>query len=289
MAHANPGIHHIQIGDITVTAMNEGAFQAGTGVLAGIAPADAEQLESAAFRRLPPWITITAFMVTLADGKRALIDTGSGTSFGPAMGGARRRLGVLGVDPASIGTIMITHAHVDHICGMIDEDGKPWFPNAEIVIHEAEVDFWLNPANEATAPEYAKSGFATAQRALGPYRDRIRTVKNGGTGVPGVTNHYLPGHTPGHSGWLIDSAGDQLLLWGDVVHMPAIQFPRPEAAMAFDTDIEQARRSRGRVLALASSERLRVGGVHLDFPPFGHVEEAGSGYRFIPEVWRPEV
>ena len=104
-----------------------------------------------------------------------------------------------------------------------------------------------------------------------------------------MTCHHLPGHTPGHSGWLLASGADTLLIWGDVVHLPGIQFALPEAGLAFDTDSDEARRSRRRALDMAATDKLLVAGMHLDFPTFGHVVKAGTGYAFVPSVWRPEA
>ena len=280
----NPGIYHRQIGDITVTALNDGAFEAQTAYIAGVPAAECEALLHAGFRAVPPRITISAFMLTIA-GKRVLVDSGSGTAFGPDHGRLRTHLATMGVATADISRVLVTHAHIDHVSGLIDPAGAAYFPNADIVMHEAERAFWLNPATEAAAAD--KTGFVTARSALAPYHDRITTVKDGGEGAPGVTAVHLPGHTPGHSGWLINSGSETLLIWGDVIHIPGVQFARPEAGMGFDTDVELGRKSRARILDTAATDRLRVAGMHLDFPCFGHVARAGTGYAYIPEVWTP--
>ena len=98
-----------------------------------------------------------------------------------------------------------------------------------------------------------------------------------------------PGHTPGHSGWLIASGAESLLIWGDIVHMPGVQFPRPGAGMGFDVDGDQAIATRQRIFDMAATDRLAVAGMHLDFPCFGHVAKASKGYAFIPNVWTPAV
>jgi glyoxylase-like metal-dependent hydrolase (beta-lactamase superfamily II) len=282
------GIHSIRIGDVTVTALNDGQFQASTAILNGVTEDQAAAAEAAAFRVLPPRITISSFLLETG-GRKVLVDTGCGTAFGPAMGRARGKLDALGLTPADISTILVTHAHVDHVSGLVDGEGKPWYPNAEIVINGAETDFWLNDATAAAAPEAAKGAFATAQGALRPYAARTRTVSHGKEGLPGITCHPLPGHTPGHSGWLIASGSDSLLIWGDVVHLPGIQFALPQAGLAFDTDSDQARTTRAKALDMAATDKLLVAGMHLDFPAFGHVVRAGGAYAFAPVVWRPET
>ena len=205
------------------------------------------------------------------------------------MGRARGKLDALGLTPADIDTVLLTHAHIDHVSGLVDPDGKPWFPRAEVVINAMEAAFWLDDARTAVAPEAARGDFLNAQGALRPYAARTRTVSHNEEGVAGITCQHLPGHTPGHSGWLIASGAESLLIWGDVVHLPGIQFALPEAGLSFDTDSDEARATRRRVLDMAATDRLLVAGSHLDFPAFGHVTRAGAAYAFTPIVWRPET
>ncbi|MDE2335453.1 MAG: MBL fold metallo-hydrolase [Rhodospirillales bacterium] len=284
MQNINSGIHHLTVGSATVTALNDLVFEAGTGVVAGLTAAEADAILSGNFRRLPARITVNAFLVTVG-GQHVLVDTGVGANMGG--GQVRARLARLGIEASAIRTVLITHAHVDHVSGLIDEHGAAYFPEAEIVMHEAEAGYWLDEAREAAAPEAAKGAFAIARTALAPYRSRLKLVKDGQEAVPGLRARHFPGHTPGHSGWLLDQGNDALLIWGDVVHLPGLQFREPKAGMLFDTDVEQARATRARVFDMASADRLRVCGMHLDFPTFGHVVKASEGYRFIPEVWMP--
>jgi len=120
------------------------------------------------------------------------------------------------------------------------------------------------------------------------YGDRIRPVR-GGPVAPGITLVPHPGHTPGHSGYLIESRGERLLIWGDIVHQPHIQLARPEAGSLWDVDHTAAVATRRRVLDLAAREGLTVAGCHLDFPAVGHIARAGDGYAFVPRVWSPIV
>lgn len=284
MQNINSGIHHLTVGGATVTALNDIVFEAGTGVVAGIPAEEAETILRANFRRMPARISVCAFMVTIG-GQHILVDTGVGANM--TGGQVRPRLARLGIDPGAISTILVTHAHIDHVSGLIDENGAAYFPAAELVLHEAEAGFWLDAAQEATAPEPMKGAFATARNALAPYRSRLKLLKDGQEGAPGIRIQHLPGHTPGHSGWLLEQGSDSLLIWGDIVHLPGLQFREPKAGMVFDVDREQARATRTRVFDMVTTDRLRVCGMHLDFPAFGHLVQAAEGYRFIPEVWMP--
>lgn len=280
---ANAGFHHLQVGDITVTTLNDGILQASSEALAGIAVDDADAMLRERFRAVPLKITVNAFL--LRDGDRlTLVDTGTGSLVGPTLGLLPQRLAMIGVEPEQISTVLMTHMHIDHLGGLADQTGDALFPNAELVMHENEAAFWFDEANEAKAPEARRSSFALARRMAAPYRERTRLAR-GGEVIPGVTIEPLPGHTPGHSGYLVQSGDDALLIWGDVVHVPAIQFVRPDVGMVFDTDLDAARTTRARVFDMVATDRLRVAGMHLDFPTFAHLERRGDGYAVVPEVW----
>jgi glyoxylase-like metal-dependent hydrolase (beta-lactamase superfamily II) len=280
----NPGINHIHVGDIRVTSLNDGMFEASTDLVVGVSGAESEALLQAGFRCVPPDITVNAFLVISGD-RTILIDTGCGNTFGPDMGHAARRLEFLGIEPEVIDTILLSHAHVDHLGGLLDGSGGPHFPKAELVLNRAEHAYWHDDAMLAAAAEERKGGFHLARKSIAAYDDRIRLVGDGETAASGITAVDLPGHTPGHTGWMIGSGKDALLIWGDIVHLPGIQFARPEAGMMFDVDIEKARATRA--FDMAATDRLMVAGMHLDFPAFGHVARAATGYAFVPEVWSP--
>jgi glyoxylase-like metal-dependent hydrolase (beta-lactamase superfamily II) len=280
-----PGVHHRFVGEVVVTALNDGVLDASFDWLTHIDPAEPPALHAASFRAVPLRITVNAFLLHAGE-RLVLVDSGCGGGMGPTLGRLAENIAVLGVAPGSIDTVLLTHLHPDHVGGLVDDAGKAWLPNAELIVHADELPFWQDDAVLAQASEENRGFIMLARSVLEAYRGRVREVAAGEV-LPGVTVVPAPGHTPGHSGWLVASGGQSLLIWGDVVHMPGVQFARPGAGMWFDTDGGQAIATRLRLMDMAATDRLLVAGMHLDFPAFGHVGRAGDGYAFIPEVWTP--
>jgi len=281
-------VYHHQVGEVTVTALNDGAFEASFGYLTNIEATAAERLHQSQFRAIPPRISISCFLVQ-TDERLILVDSGCGSAMGPDLGALAGNLRALGVQAGDIDTVLATHLHPDHIGGLVDANGSALFPNAELVVHEADLRFWGDDATLARATSEQDRGFVQlARTTIAAYRDRTRTLVEG-EALPGFTLVPEPGHTPGHSGWLIASGNNSLLIWGDIVHMPGVQFPRPGVGLGFDIDGAQAIATRQRIFDMAATDRLQVAGMHLDFPCFGHVARAAEGYAFVPNVWTPSV
>ncbi|WP_375456960.1 MBL fold metallo-hydrolase [uncultured Methylobacterium sp.] len=271
------------VGDLTVTVLNDGWFQASLDLVTGVSRAEAGALQRAGARTEAPRITLNAFLITGAGRRPVLIDTGYGRLGPETMGRVPAALAAVGILPEEIGTILVTHLHPDHVGGLT-VDGVAAYPNAEVVVHADEAAHWLPDAALAQAPDAARAYFEGARRAVAPYRERMR-LQSGGEVVPGITVVPLPGHTPGHCGFRIVSGDKSLLMWTDIVHMPAIQFKQPEAGVAFDVDGERARATRKRILDEIADDGSVVAGSHLEFPAVGTVTRDGAGYRFVPVLW----
>ena len=270
----------LTIGDIVITALNDGPLPATLDSFIDFPRTEAERLTGAK-RGDPLFLPVNAYLLKLGD-RHVLIDTGCGPTMGPALGQLPHALTALGVPPAAIDHVLLTHIHPDHALGLLDADGRAVFPNAELVVHEAEAAFWLNRAAAAGASERIRRNIAKGQAACAPYRERLRAVR-AGDALPGVEAVALPGHTPGHTGWLVHSGGDSVLIWGDVVHLPAVQVPRPDVQVVFDVDPARARATRLATFDRVAADRLRVAGAHLAFPGFGFITRRGSGYCYEPE------
>jgi glyoxylase-like metal-dependent hydrolase (beta-lactamase superfamily II) len=282
-----PGVYHRRLGDGVITAVNDGMFEGHTGLLTNITGPDAEALLSSTFRPLPPRLTVNTFLLTIG-GKRILFDTGCAATFGPTVGAMLANLAAMGVAPETVETVLLTHAHPDHANGLIDAAGAAVFTNAELLVSAKEVAFWQDDAIMGSMPDDAKGYFVGARAALDAYASRTRLIESGEV-LPGITALPAYGHTLGHTGYLIASGGESLLIWGDVVHVPGVQFAHPEVGTAFDTDGPGAIATRARLMDMAATEKLLVAGMHLDFPVFGHLVRQGQGYAHVPEVWTPWV
>lgn len=270
-----------QVGDVTITAISDGHLTASLDVLSNIDPADALRMQRDAGVKEPAAIHINGYLVR-SKGRCVLIDAGAG-GINRWGGELRGNLRLAGVDPSGIDTILLTHAHPDHVGGLMDASGRAAFPNAELVVHEDEFAFWRDDGNFTRAGERARGNFLIARRAFDGYRDRMRTF-GAGEVLPDITAMPLPGHAAGHTGFRLDSEGRSLLVWGDVVHFPGIQIARPEVAIAFDQDAQLAAATRSRLLDLVSSERLPIAGMHLGAFGFALVERTGATYRLAPDA-----
>ena len=279
-----PGALRWNLGDLTITALNDGWFQASLDLVTGIPEAEAGALQVAGFRTEQPKVTLNAFLITGAGREPVLIDAGYG-GLAPAdtLGRVASALATTGVAPGEIGTVLVSHLHPDHVGGL-STDGAATYPNAEVVVHADEAAHWLPDAALANAPDEAKPYFETARKAVAPYAGRVREHR-GGEVLPGITAVHLPGHTPGHCGFRLVSGGQSLLMWTDVVHMPAIQFKNPDAGVGFDVDGDRARETRKRILDEVAREGTLIAGSHLEFPALGYVARDGAGYRFVPALW----
>ena len=281
-----PGVYHRRVGDIVVTALSDGFIDGGLDVLRGISPEDGEALLRANFRP-GRRISVNAYLIR-AGGRVALIETGSGTYLGDTAGWLLRNLAAAGVDPAAIEAIMLTHMHPDHSAGLTSrENGKHFFPNAQLVVHENEPRHWNDDAAMARGTDREKAFyFQCARDQMAPYKDRMRLFNTSTEVFPGVTAEPIPGHTPGHTSNRISSGGQQLLIWGDTVHVPEVQIPHPEVTIAFDTDPNAAASTRKRVFDMVATDRIPVAGMHLHYPGFGNLARSASGYALVPEAWQ---
>lgn len=273
-----PAAQRFRIGDIAVTAISDGYLPINHEPLIGIEKSDYDAILTENF--LDPSSFNTAFngfLVQTGD-EVVLIDTGTGGAFGDTGGFFAENLAATGISPEQVTKVVATHLHPDHVGGSFTEQSAV-FANAEFVVHEADLDFWVREADFGSASEMVQGFAQAAQTAVSAYDGRLAPFTGEAQVARGVTAMPLPGHTPGHAGFRIDGGDAQLLIWADIVHVAPVQLARPGVSIAFDVDPEEAAATRERVLDLTATDRLLVAGSHIAFPGFVHIARAGDGYR----------
>jgi glyoxylase-like metal-dependent hydrolase (beta-lactamase superfamily II) len=285
-----PGVYHRRVGEIVLTVLSDGFQDVSMATVLNIVPEEAAAMMHAAFRPVPRRTAVNAFLIHSA-GRIALVDTGCGTGGQATSGKLAGNLAAAGVGLAGIDTVLMTHLHPDHFGGLAGPGGGAAFPHATLWLSDAEYRYWHDDEAANAVADLARRAlfFGGARNSLLPYAGRIERFEGEREVFPGVTALPLPGHTPGHTGYHIRSAGQELLIWGDIVHVQELQVARPEVSMAVDVAREPCIATRRGILQRAARERLTVAGMHLHFPAIANIAEGGQGFTLLPEAWLPEL
>lgn len=217
-----------------------------------------------------------------------IFDSGAGNSFGAAMGKLLRGLGKIGVAPADVKTIFVTHGHGDHIGGLVNDANKPVFSSAKIIAPKHEVEFWTSEKPDLSGmrtPEETKTQTAESGKKIFDAIKSQLVLKEPGEVAPGVELISAPGHTPGHAMYRVARGSDKVLVIGDIVHVFAAQFPHPEWTMAYDVNPALAIETRRKAFKQLATDRTLVLAYHMPFPGLGHVRAEGQAFEWIPKPW----
>ncbi|MEP0964537.1 MAG: MBL fold metallo-hydrolase [Lentilitoribacter sp.] len=280
--------HKFTVGDATVTALLDGHVGIGSQVISQFDQATVDAvLKDTLFTFGPQGmqIPVNGYLIERA-GKYTLLDAGAAGLFGPTLGNLAASLAATGVTPEQISTILLTHMHIDHTGGLVTAEGQAIFPNAELVVAEAEFAFWYDDAIMSSVPESNRPFFEGARFTTAPYADRLKTFNGEHEVAAGFTSLPLPGHTPGHTGYMLDGGSESLLFWGDVVHLTGLQFALPDWTLVFDTDPALTVETRKKMLDRASADKMLVTGAHIEFPGLGKVIRKGADYGFAAAPWQ---
>ncbi len=289
-----PGFYRFKVGDFEVTAINDGTwFRKLTPQFVRNAPI-AEVQDSLTAGFLPPDalpVPFTALVVNT--GSRVLLfDTGTGAQFGsfaPQSGSFAANLAAAGIDPDSVDAVYISHFHPDHINGLKTRTNEPTFPNASINVPDAEWAFWMDDGNMTRAADAAEPTFKNARRVFDSIEYMVEPFGPESTLESGVTSIPAPGHTPGHTAYVINSGNQSLLYVADTAFHPFVFVRHPEWQIAVDMDGNQAVETRRKIFDLAVADRMLTHGYHWSFPGTGHLARLGDGYDMVPIMWQPTV
>ncbi len=283
-----PAYYRFKVGTLEVTAVTDGMLSLPLALFPAAGKEEALAVLAKAHRPENTPTAINTYVINTGD-KLILVDTGYGTMAGPDAGLLLGNLKAAGIEPGQVDAVLITHMHPDHVGGLLDSQGKPVFANATLLVGDKEYAFWTDEGIMSRAPAEGQKFFKIAQDAVKPYQKSLQLFKDGEQIAPGVTASTAPGHTPGHNTLRLTSGKDSFLIWGDIVHVAALQFAKPEWAIAFDSDQTQAIDTRKKLFDQVAADGTMVAGMHLDFPGLGYVTREAQGYSYQRAVWSPKL
>ncbi|MBI1206508.1 MAG: MBL fold metallo-hydrolase [Azospirillum sp.] len=278
-----PYFYRFKLGQAEATVVSDGTLPLGepSGAFLGAGKPELAKMLSDNF--LPPENVVleqNVLVVNTGD-KLVVFDTGMGISslFGASTGRLASNLKTAGFDPATVDAIVLSHAHIDHLGGIMSSATASNFPNAQIYIAQADFDFWTDEAKLAGP---AKVFIEHARFNLMPNRERIVFFKDGEEFLPGIQAMAAPGHTVGHTIFFITSGKEVLAYIADLAHHAVLLIERPRIEFAYDTDPKQSAETRVRILDLLTGDRTRILAYHFPWPGIGHFVRQGDGYRYLP-------
>jgi glyoxylase-like metal-dependent hydrolase (beta-lactamase superfamily II) len=278
-----PYFYRFPVGEMQATVISDGPLPLGepAATMKGVPK---EELNKALGDNFLPTdsIVLEQNILVLNTGNRlVMFDSGMGTSkmFGPTTGRLLKSLAEAKINPAAIDDIICTHGHIDHVGGLADAKGKRYFPNATIHISKADYDFWTD---DKKLTGDLKAFIAHARQNLLPYKGRIKFVEDGKDVLPGIQAMSAPGHTVGHTIYIIKSGAKTLAFTGDISHHQILLTEKPKTEFAYDGDPKQAVQSRLKVFDMLSSQRVPLLSFHFPWPGYGYLGKQGDGYRYYP-------
>ncbi len=282
------GFYSYKIGDYDVIALMDGArtFPMPDGFVVNASKDKAIAAAEAAY--MPGGKLTVPFCPTLINtgSKLVAIDTGNGLGAFAAnkgiVGQARGNMDAAGIDPKSVDIVLISHFHGDHIGGLKNADGSPAYPNAEIKVPAAEWAFWSDDANQSKANGFNKNQFAGVKKMLDGIK--VTPFEPNKEVAPGITSIATPGHTPGHTSFVVASGSSKLIVQGDVCNIPSLFMRNADMQAVFDNEPELTIATRKKFFDMVSAEKALITGYHFPFPCMGHVEKDGANYRLVPGV-----
>ncbi len=266
-----PYWHRFVLGDAEVTVVSDGTLPLGPpkGTFVGVPDEEVRKMLSDNFLN-PDNVVLEQNSPIVNNGdKLILFDTGMGTSkaFGPTTGRQQKSMAEAGIKPGDIDAVVLSHAHIDHIGGIVGADDKPLFPNAQYYITQSDFEFWTD---EGKLGSPLKDFVVHARKNLMPVRDRIVFIKDGQEFLPGVQAIAAPGHTVGHTIFMVTSSGKSFAFLGDLTHHAVLLLEKPRMEFSYDTDPKQAAGTRVKLLDTIAANKTPVMSYHFAWPGYGH-------------------
>ncbi|NWG23792.1 MAG: MBL fold metallo-hydrolase [Pseudorhodoplanes sp.] len=280
-----PAWYRFKIGSFEATVVSDGPIVLGppqSDLLKGVSKEEFARVLADNFLRSDNVLLEQNVLVVNTGSELVLFDTGSGSAkmFGDKVGRLIPTLQGAGFDPKDFDAVILTHTHPDHCWGLLGATGAPAFPNARIYLTRADLDFWTDESKGSD--DFMKAMIAGTRAQLLPLRERLTFIRDGQEIVSGIQAIAAPGHTVGHTVFMISSSGQSLLNAGDLAHHQVLSTERPQLEFAFDTDGKQAVASRMRIFDMLAAQRIPMLGYHFAWPGIGYLARQGAAFRYFP-------
>ena len=280
-----PYWHRFVLGDAEVTVVSDGPLPLGPpkGTFVGVPDEEVRKMLSDNFLNPDNVVLEQNSPIVNTGDKLILFDTGMGTSklFGPTTGRQQKSMAEAGIKPGDIDAVVLSHAHIDHIGGIVGADDKPLFPNAQYYITQSDFDFWTDEGNLGGP---LKDFIVHARKNLMPVRDRIVFIKDGQEFLPGVQAIAAPGHTMGHTIFMVTSGGKSFAFLGDLTHHAVLLLEKPRMQFSYDSDPKLAADTRVKLLDMIAASKTPVMSYHFNWPGFGNIAKTGDGFHYYPSA-----
>ncbi|ERS02445.1 hydrolase [Acinetobacter sp. COS3] len=282
------GYYQYQVGDVKITALLDGTNFMSPSLFKDIPQQQVHEILKKYYADQDKGVqtSVNAFLVNTGK-SLVLVDSGAASCFGAHLGSVLSNLKASGYQPEQVDTILLTHLHPDHVCG-ISKDGKANFPNATVYVSSDEADYWLDPKQAAKLPKEKQANYLGTvekiKQAIAPYqaKQRFKTYKLGDD-IQGFKVISTAGHTPGHFSYELKTKSESIVFIGDIVHSHTVQFDRPETAIEYDIDPKKAVETRLKQFANFAKNGQTIAAPHLPFPGIGHIYSAdGKSYQWMP-------
>jgi glyoxylase-like metal-dependent hydrolase (beta-lactamase superfamily II) len=272
----------LRLGAVQIDTLSDGHLTLPGDFILGGMPQDEMQAIVTKYGLPTDTLTPPCNVTLLRDGTNTvLFDAGAGPDFQASAGKLAEALAALDLTPDDITHVLFTHAHPDHLWGLLDEFDDPVFANADLIIGQAEFDYWMDPATVDAIGE-ARASFAVgAARRLAAVQDRLRFIHDADEVLPGVTARLTAGHTPGHMAFAVQSDAGAAMILGDAIGNHHVGFERPDWASGSDQDAEAAAKTRVALLDELANDGTTLIGFHLPAGGIGRAERVDGAYRFV--------
>lgn len=281
-ASPNLSVAQIKVGNATLSTVSDGNLTLPGDFIFETVPQDALPPILSEFNLSRDQLTPECNLALYQDGERnVLFDVGSGPDFMPSAGKIVDSLDQFGLAVEDVTHVVFTHAHPDHLWGLLDDFDDPLFSEAQYLISQNEWGYWWNPNTVDGLPDSLKPFAVGAKRRLDVIEDVVEFIKDGQEIIPGIAAVSTPGHTPGHLSFEVRNGSNSTMILGDAIGNHHIAFKKPFWPSGSDQDRELGIKSRNMLFDRITIENMNVIGFHLPNGGIGKVDVTSDGYRFL--------